>query len=336
MTHAQAIPPIPIWIWLILAGVFVGIPLVIIGIAVLLRAYASRSAMRQADGPPQAARMQARRARWYGLAGLGIGVLLGVALVVGQRGGLAPLACAGGYLVGLLVGEYAGQPPAAGQVRAATLRPRRPSDYSPHWAATAVLLAALLALAAPVAFAAAPSISYGRWQPAPGAGFSLPGGRTEWPSWPLTTAAAALAVGVMLLGVAGLRRVAARPRLISAEQDPAGQGLDELLRRQSGRAITGAVLGLELLVLAAVLVTGSSGLAVPVPAASAAAYLGNRLMVYGGLGCAACAAGSWLVLSGWIRRTHRGSRAGGHAGPGGPDGPYRPGGADGDGLQPEA
>ncbi len=332
MVRAQAIPPIPIWIWLIFAGLFVGIPLVIIGIAVLLRARASRSAIGAAEEPPQAARMQARRARWYGLAGLGIGVILGVALVVDQRGGLAPLACAGGYLIGLLIGEYAGQPPAGGQIRAATLRPRRAADYSPHWAATAVLLAALFTVAAPVAFAAAPSVSYGHWQPVPHAGFSLPGGRTEWPGWPLTTAAAALAVGVMLLGVAGLRRVAARPRLISAEQDPAGQGLDELLRRQSGRAITGAVLGLELLVLAAILVTGSSGLAVPVSAISPAAYLGNRLMIYGGLGCAACAAGSWLVLSGWIRRTHRSSRAEGHSGPDGPGGPSGPG---GDGLQPE-
>jgi len=333
MTHAHGIPAIPIWIWLILAGVFVGVPVVIIGIAVLLRAHASRSAIRQAEGPPQAARMQARRARWYGLAGLGTGVLLGVALVADQRGGLAPLACAGGYLIGLLIGEYAAQPPAGGQVRAAALRPRRPSDYSPHWAATAVLLAALLTVAAPVAFAAAPSISYGRWQPFPGAGFWLPGGRTAWPGWPVTTAAAAFAVVVVLLGVAGLRRVAARPRLTSAEQDPTGQGLDELLRRQSGRAITGAVLGLELLVLAAILISGSSGLAVPDRTVSAAAYLGNRLMIYGGLGSAACAAGSWLVLSGWIRRTRRSTRTEGHPGPAGANGQSGPG---GNGLQPEA
>jgi hypothetical protein len=273
VTQTSGLAAIPIWIWLILAGVFVGAPLAIICIAVLLRAHASGSAIRQADGPPAAARMQARRARRYGLAGLGIGVLLGMALALDQRGGLAPLACAGGYLVGLLVGEYAGQPPAGGQVRATTLRPRRAADYSPHWAATAVLLAALLTVAAPIAFTAAPSISYGRWQPFPGAGFSLPGGRTAWPSWPVTTAAAAFAIVVVLVGVGGLRRVAARPRLTGAEQGPAAHGLDELLRRQSGRAITGAVLGLELLVLAAILVYGSSGLAVPVPAASGGAYL---------------------------------------------------------------
>jgi hypothetical protein len=328
--QAQAVAAIPIWIWLVFGGVFVGLPLVIIGIAVLLRAHASRSAIRQTDGPPATARAQARRARWYGLAGLGGGVLAGVALVADQRGGLAPLTCAGGYLIGLLIGEYAAQPPAEGEIRAASLRPRRPSDYSPHWAATVVLVAALLAIAAPVAFAAAPSISYGRWQPVSDAGFSLPGGRTVWPGWPVTTVAAAFAVVVILLGVAGLRRVAARPRLTSAEQDPGGQGLDELLRRQSGRAITGAVLALELLVLAAILVTGSSGLAVPVPAVSAGAYLGNRLMIYSGLACAVGAAGSWLVLSGWIRRTRRSRPAKGHPGPGAPGGPGR------DGLQPEA
>ena len=333
MTQTSALGAIPIWIWLILAGVFVGVPLVIICIAVLLRAHASRSAIRQADGPPTAVRIQARRARWSGLAGLGTGVLLGIALVLDQRGGLAPLACAGGYLLGLLVGEYAGQPPAGGQVRAATLRPRRAADYSPWWAGTAVLLAALLTVAAPVAFSTAPSISYGRWQPVPGAGFSLPGGRTNWPGWPVTTAAAVFAIAVVVLGVAGLRRVAARPRLTSAEQDAAGQRLDELLRRQSGRAITGAVLGLELLVLAAILVYGSSGLAVPVPAAAGGAYLGSRLMIYAGLGCAAAAAGSWLVLSGWVSRRHRSPRPEGRSGPAGPDGPSGPG---GDRLQPEA
>ncbi len=327
MTHALAITAIPVWIWLTLAAIFIGVPAAIIGIAVLLRARASRVAMRQADAPPPDARTQARRARRYGLAGLGIGVLLGVALVLDQRGGLAPLTCAGGYLIGLLIGEYAGQPPARGPVRAATLRARRPADYAPHWAVAVVVLAAALTVAAPVAFAAAPSISYGRWQPYPEAGFSLPGGRTAWPGWPVTTVAAAFAVVVVLLGAAGLRRVAARPRLAGAEQDPAGRGIDDLLRRQSGRAITGAVLGLELLVLAAILISGSGGLAVPVPAVSAAAYLGSRLMIYGGLGCATGAAGSWLLLSGWIRRTQRSRPADGNSAPGAPGG---------DGLRPEA
>jgi hypothetical protein len=327
MAHSQGIPAIPIWIWLLLAGVFVGVPVVIIGIAVLLRARASRSAFRQADGPPTAARTQARRAGWFGLTGLGTGLLLGVALVLDQRGDLAPLACAAGYLIGLLIGEYAAQPAAGGQVRAATLRPRRPSDYSPHWAATAVVLAALLTIAAPVVFATAPTLSYGRWQPFPGASFSLPGARTAWPGWPITTVAAGFAVVVLVLGIAGLRRVAARPRLTSTEQDAAGEGFDELLRRQSGRAITGAVLGLELLVLAAILLYGSSGLAVPIPAVSAAAYLGNRLMIYAGLGCAAGAAASWLVLSGWIRRTHHNRPEQDHTGSAGPSG---------SGLQPEA
>lgn len=149
---------------------------------------------------------------------------------------------------------------------------------------------------------------------------------TAIPVWIWLTLAA-IFIGVVLLGAAGLRRVAARPRLAGAEQDRAGHGLDELLRRQSGRAITGAVLGLELLVLAAILISGSGGPAVPVPAVSAAAYLGSRLMIYGGLGCAAGAAGSWLILSGWIRRTHRSRPAEGNSAPGAPGG---------DGLQPEA
>jgi hypothetical protein len=50
VTQTSALGAIPIWIWLILAGVFVGVPLVIICIAVLLRPE-GRSGPAGPDGP---------------------------------------------------------------------------------------------------------------------------------------------------------------------------------------------------------------------------------------------------------------------------------------------
>ena len=109
VTYSQA-AAFPFWIWGLLAAIFVGLPVLVIGIAVLLRARASRSAFRQADGPVEAARSaeartHARRITRCGLAGLGVGALLGFALILSGRGALAVLACAGGYLTGLLMGE---------------------------------------------------------------------------------------------------------------------------------------------------------------------------------------------------------------------------------------
>ena len=68
--------------------------------------------------------------------------MLGVALILDERANLAPLSCAAGYLAGLLMGEYAAQPPTAGHVRIATLRARQPADYAPRWAAVTAVLAA--------------------------------------------------------------------------------------------------------------------------------------------------------------------------------------------------
>jgi hypothetical protein len=164
--------------------------------------------------------------------------------------------------------------------------------------AAAVLTAAAV-LAAPVAFAVAPTVRYARWHPFPGASFTLPGGETSWPPvFPGTVAAAALAVVVLGVGAAGLRRVAARP---SPEGD-ATRAAGEMLRRQAARAITGAVLGLELVMLAALLLEGSRGLAVPAADLAPGAYLGSRVMVIAGLCCAVACLAAWLVLSGWTRR----------------------------------
>ncbi|MGH3304220.1 MAG: hypothetical protein ACRDOK_21585, partial [Streptosporangiaceae bacterium] len=289
-------------LWLILAGIAIGGPAIVITAALLLRARASRSAFRAAGQPAWPARAHVRRVTRCGLAGLGVGALIGAALIADNRGALAVLGCAGGYLAGLLVGEYTGQPPTREPVRSARLLARRPADYLPRWAAAAALLSAALVVAAPIAFAVAPTVRYGNWHPFPGASMTLPGGQTSWPPvFPGTAAAALLALAVLGIGAAGLRRVAARPG--PADDDAAT--FDEVLRRQAGRAMVGAVLGLELITLAALLIAGSQGLAVPGAAVAPGAYLGNRVMVIAGLCCAATGLAAWLVLSGWTRHRRR-------------------------------
>lgn len=296
-TVSHGIAGVPLWIWLIAAAIFAGVPALVIGCALALRALGSRWAFRQPGA--SAARTHARRVTRAGLEGLGLGLLIGLALVLDHRVILAPLACAGGYLLGLLVGEYSAQPPTWGVRRAATLLARRARDYAPRWAAVAVTVTTGLTLAVPIAFAVAPTIQYGPWEPFRGAGFSFPGGQTAWPGLTVTLGPAALSVAALLLGTAGLRRIATRPQ----PGEGADRDIDELQRRQAGRAIAGAVLGLQLIALAALLLTGSSGLGVPIPAIAPSAYLGSWIMIWAGLCCAVGGALSWLVLSGWTRRT---------------------------------
>jgi hypothetical protein len=157
-------------------------------------------------------------------------------------------------------------------------------------------------IGAPIAFAVAPAVGYGKWHPFLGANFTLPGGHTSWPPvFPGTAAAAALALAVLGIGAAGLRRIAARP----GPADDDAVTVDEVLRRQAGRAMIGAVLGLELIILAALLIAGSSGLAVPMAAVAPGAHLGNRIMVIAGLSCAVAGLAAWLALSGWTRHLRR-------------------------------
>jgi len=291
------------WLWLIVAGIAIGVPVIVITAALLLRARAARATLRESGHLTGPARGHVTRVTRCGLVGLGVGALTALALVADYRrpGVLAVLACACGYLGGVLLGEYTGQPPARGPVRAARLQARRPTDYVPRWAAAAAALSAVLVLAAPIAFAVAPVIHYPGCPP----GWhcvSSPGwvqrDQTAWPAWPGTVTAAAVVAAALVLGAAGLRRIAARP-------GPAGgsEQVDDVLRHQAGRAILGAVLGLEMLVLGYLLLTGSAGLAVPNAATAPGPYLGEQVMSYAGGGCAVVGLAAWLVLSGRIRRS---------------------------------
>jgi xanthosine utilization system XapX-like protein len=335
-------PGPPLWIWLFVVGIFVGVPAVGIGTALLLRVLRSRSVFRADSASAQvaddrapgtgedagstaggnagsgpdpaggaasagrhaeepavvAAREHARRTARWGMAGLAAGIVAGLVLVSSNDGGLAALACGGGYLCGLLIGEYVAQPRARGEQRAAVLRARRPGNYVPRWAAVMIAAVGTLIVCALISFAVASPIRYGAWHPVAGQSFTLPGGSTSWPALPVMLAGVGFAAAVLFVGAAGLRRVAGRPQLT----DAAGQVTDEWLRRQSGSAITGAVLSLLLLVLAAFLIGGSQGLAVPMPVMSPTAYIVSRIMIFAGL-CSACGSiVSWLLLSGRIRR----------------------------------
>jgi hypothetical protein len=205
---------------------------------------------------------------------------------------VAVFCCALGYLLGLLAGELAAAMPARGRLRSASLLIRRPADYAPRWARYAAAAIALVLIAVPVAFALAPRIHYPRWHPFPGPGIALPGGMTSWPSLVTSAGSAALAVTALTLGMLTLHRLAARPRAAELQD----QGTDELLRRQAGRAVTGAVLAIELLLLGAMLIAGSDGLAVP-PSGASAAYLASRALIWAGLACIAGGITSWLGLS---------------------------------------
>lgn len=110
-----------LWLRLGLIAVWVGLPVLLVGVLVW-RTTRRRAA---ADGRV----WQARTAR---LTGLGGGALVGVVAVWGAQAQLAPIAVAAGYLAGVLSGELRGSPPPTGDVRVASLQPRTARHYMPR------------------------------------------------------------------------------------------------------------------------------------------------------------------------------------------------------------
>lgn len=283
------------WLQLVIVGVVIGVPVLAAGGALLFRLRSARTAARSpAPGAAQRERYL-RQVRRYGLGGLLAGALAGLLCVAAGSPVPAVFCCALGYLLGLLIGELAATAPDRDALRTASLIARRPAGYAPGWARYAALASGLALIAAPVVFSVAPGIRYRSWQPVPGV--TLPGGMTSWPSLVTSAGGAALSVAVLVLGGLTLQRVAARPAAAEL-QDP---GTDELLRRQAGRAVAGAVLAIELLLLGAMLIAGSDGLAVP--AAASAAYLASRAVIWAGVACVAGGIVSWLALSGRARKS---------------------------------
>lgn len=266
------------WIRLILAAIWVGVPL-LLGVALVWWTTRRRDHVRQT--------------RVTRLTGLGVGALVGVGLVWAAQLWLAPIAVVAGYLVGVFSGAQRDSPAPSGSVRVASLRPRTVGGYVPRWAVVVAVVAAAITLLAPVILTAVPTATYGPWHPFPGRPqLTLPGATLRWPSAIEWLPLGVVAVGAVLVGRQLIQRVLRLP------VDPSGQRESSL--RNTVRTITGTVVGIELVALGALSIGTSSGLAVPAQIGGVA-YLGSRILVWTGLGLAAAGIVVWCALSTWRR-----------------------------------
>jgi hypothetical protein len=193
-----------------------------------------------------------------------------------------------------VVGELWGWAPPRGSVREASLQERRARDFAPAWAALLAVGAAVPVLIAPAILALVPRISYGPWHPDPyERSLVLSGGQLSWPGAATTVPLAVVAIMALALAVLSLRRVAAAPPLAGA----GNPDRDRWWRRSAGRALLGAVVGIEALCLAAVLIEAGDGMAVPSAQASGL-HLGARVLDWSGLAIAVGGLLVWLVLDG--------------------------------------
>jgi hypothetical protein len=268
------------WVRLVLVGIWVGVPVLLVGVLVWW------TARRGAAG-------RVRRAR---LVGLGAGALVGVVAVWLAQLWLAPIAVAAGYLSGVLNGELRGAPPRTGLVRVASLEPRTTGRYVPRWAVAVALAAAALTMLAPAVLAVVPTARYGPWHPVPeDPRFTLPGATLAWPSAALWLPLAVVAAGALVVGALLIRRVTGLPAATSDQS-----GLLESTRRNAARTISGTVVGIELVALGALTLFASSGVAVPGPVGGGA-YLASRILVWTGMGIAVAGIAVWCALSRWRR-----------------------------------
>jgi hypothetical protein len=230
----------------------------------------------------------AERARHHRLVGLGVGAAAGVVLIWSAHGELAPAMLAIGYLFGVL-GELLAVPVPSGEVRTAGLETRQARRYLPRWAVWVAVVSGAISVLAPLLFAMLPRVSYGPWSPDADPRFVLPGDTLSWPSVGTSLPFAAIAVLGVVAGGLLARRITLLPPV---SEDPV---VDEQIRCRIGRAGAGAVLGIEVLVVAALAIVASGGLAVP-KAIGGADYLASRILVWGGLFLAASAVLGWCLL----------------------------------------
>ena len=223
-THDGFGPPpgyqIFFWVSMLLALAYVGVPVLLVGMSVW---WATFRARRDAPG------WLVRRARIGRLAGLGVGALAGIVLSWFGRGLVAPAAVAVGYLSGLLVAELLAVPKPSGSLRVASLQPRHARRYLPRWAVPVAVTAGLPVMAGPMAVITANHFGYAM-QLTPALFLPL-------------AIVSAMAMG---LGAIALRRVVLMPS--AAEGAPE---IDEAVRRNTARAVAGAVVAIQLLMLAA-------------------------------------------------------------------------------------
>ena len=262
--------PIPgLWFFVflfstLLAIVYIVVPVLAVGLSVWLATFRARR-----DVP----RWLIRRARVGRLTGIGVGALAGIVLTWFGRGMVAPAAVGVGYLSGVLIAELLAVPRPSGPLRVASLQPRNARRYLPRWSVPVAVVAAVPVMAGPLAVIVNNHYDYD--SPVTPALF-LP-----------LAVVAALALG---LGVIAMRRVELVPS--AAEGGPE---VDEGVRRNTARAVAGAVIGIELLLLAAQALVVSDEL-MGTPNYAASPYL---------LSCAAALAFAavlvWCVLGWWKR-----------------------------------
>ncbi|HEX3489692.1 MAG TPA: hypothetical protein VHU92_10115 [Streptosporangiaceae bacterium] len=252
------------WLSTLLAIFYVAVPVLAVGLSVWLATFRARR-----DVP----RWLIRRARVGRLTGVGVGASAGIVLTWFGQAMVAPAAVGVGYLSGVLIAELLAVPRPSGPLRVASLQPRNARRYLPRWAVSVAVAAAVPVLASPLAVTV--TEHYDRADAVTSALF-LP-----------LAVVAALALG---LGFIALRRVELVPS--------AGRGgpeVEEGVRRNTARAVAGAVIGIELLLLAAQAVLLGDELS------SSVEYQASPIL----LSCAAALAFAavlvWCVLGWWKR-----------------------------------
>lgn len=271
------------WMRSALALMYVGVPALLVGASVW---WATR---RSGHGAADGLGAVARRARHGRLTGLAAGAVAGVLSIWSDQGLMAPALVAIGYLFGVLR-ELLSAPVPSGPVRTAIVASREAKRYLPRWAVRVSLATGVLCVLTPLLFAVLPRVGYLPWSPfVTDQRITFPGGTLAWPATATSVPLAAVAAFGVLAGNLLARRITLLPPLAP---DPA---VDERLRCRIGRAGAGAVIGIELLTLAALTIAASGGLAVP-GVNGGAAYLGSRILVWTGLGLAAAAVLAWSVL----------------------------------------
>ncbi|WP_034262760.1 hypothetical protein [Actinospica robiniae] len=272
-----------LWFRTALAVVYVGVPALLVGVSVW---WATRRSRRDAaDGLGAVA----RRARHGRLTGLAAGAAAGVVAIWYAEGLVAPALVAIGYLFGVLR-ELLSVPVPSGPVRTALVVSRESNRYLPRWAVWVSVVTGVLCILTPLLFAVLPRVHYLPWSPdVAGQQFTIPGGSLSWPAAATSVPLAAVAACGIVAGTLLARRITLLPPLAD---DPV---VDERLRCRIGRAGAGAMIGIELLALAALTIAASGGLAVP-GVNGGAAYLASRIMLWTGLGLAVAAILAWSVL----------------------------------------
>jgi hypothetical protein len=273
---SSSVASLPITVILVLLGslgLIVGIPVLLVGLSTW---FSTRKATKRSatDSISNAAARQARIGR---IGGLIMGAVVGVATWFATDGILAPAFVGVGYLLGMLAFELQPSNQPIGPIRSASLQARNAWQYLPRWVVRTTIVIAFPTLVAPVVFVVAPPPSY-----------VSRAGMVELSLPFAVMAAAALAVWVPLMN-----KVARLPQPVTEGSESNRVASS---RANAARAVTGAVLGIEMLSLAGV--TWASSTLVD-SLTHGKAYALGRIMVCLGVGLAIAGLIVWSILSRW-------------------------------------